>query len=262
MKDQSNVDRALAVLQYLAHQSGEHGVRALSVALGMSPSTVFRLLESLERTGFVAQNEQTSRYRIGMQAVQLGISALSSFNLTSIAPNYLHELVVETGESCFLGVLDDGEIVYLFKEEGHYAIRTMATLGSRRPVHCTALGKAFLAILPPTEAQAIVERKGMPALTRHTITNMERLWEELADIRMQGYAVDREEVEEGLICVAAPVRDYQGQTVAAISIAGPAGRMAPCEERYGRRIAATAREISMVLGYQSRAAPVEVQLRS
>ncbi|HWQ13643.1 MAG TPA: IclR family transcriptional regulator [Roseiflexaceae bacterium] len=249
MKDRSSVDRALAVLQYLARHPGEHGVRAIGAALGLSPSTAHRLLESLARAGFVAQSCETSRYRIGPQAVQLGLAALGSFDVTAAAPPHLQALVAETGESSFLAVLDEGEVVYLAKAEGSRAIRTTATLGSRRPAHCTALGKSFLATMPPDEARALLERRGMPAFTPNTITDLGRLWEELAAVRRRGYAVDREEIEEGLMCIGAPVRDYSGRTVAAISLAGPVERILPHEERYGRRVLQAAAEISLALGY-------------
>jgi DNA-binding IclR family transcriptional regulator len=255
MDHQSSLDRALAVLQYLARNPGEHGVRALSAALDLSPSTVFRVLDSLVRAGFARQNRETSRYTIGVQAVQLGLAALSTFNVTAVAPAYLRALVIESGESAFLATLDDGEVVYLLKEEGHHAIRTTATLGSRRPAYCTALGKSFLATMPPEAARALLKRKELRPFTRHTITDLFLLWEELATVRLRGYAVDREEVEEGLMCVGAPIRDYTGQTVAAVSMAGPLTRMQPHEERYGRRIAATALEISQALGYAPRQAP-------
>lgn len=254
MKDTTNVDRVLAILQYLARHPGEHGVRALSAALSLSPSTTVRLLKSLLQAGFVRQNESTGRYAIGVQAVQLGLAALSTFDLTAIAPAYLQALVAETGESAFLAVLDDGEVVYLLKQEGQSAIRTTAMLGSRRSIHCTALGKAFLATMPPLEAKALLERKGMPAKTRQTITDLNRLWEELAQVRLRGYAVDREEVEEGLMCLGAPIRNHQGKTVAAISMAGPVARVLPYEEQYGRRVVAAAQEISLALGYVPRLA--------
>lgn len=249
MKNTSNIDRVLALLQYLARHPGEHGVRALSAALNLSPSTLVRLLKSLVQAGFVRQNEVTSRYTIGVQAVQLGLAALGTFDLTAIAPPYLQALVAETGESAFLAVLDDGEVVYLLKQEGQHAIRTTAVLGSRRPAHCTALGKSFLATMPPAEARVLLERKGLPPMTRQTITDLNCLWEELAQVRLRGYGVDREEVEDGLMCLGAPIRDYQGQTVAAISMAGPVARVMPHEERYGRRVAAAAQEISLALGY-------------
>jgi DNA-binding IclR family transcriptional regulator len=258
MKELSIVDRALGVLQHLARHPGEHGVRALSAALDLSPSTVHRLLESLVRSGFVRQNPATEKYTVGAQAVQLGIAALSSFDITAVAPPCLRALVAETGESAFLAVLDDGEVVYLFKEEGSRAIRTTARLGSRRPAHCTALGKSFLATMPPAEARAILERKGMPRLTDHTITSLPAMWQELAAVRTRGYAVDREEVELGLICLAAPIRDYSGQTVAAVSMAGPLERMQPNEAYYGQRISAAAQEISQLLGYAARGAPEAV----
>ncbi len=249
MAGNTALERALDLLQYLSRHPGDHGVRSLAVALELSPSTVFRLLGTLEQAGFVRQNETTDKYAIGIKAVQLGIAALGALDITAIAPSRLGALVGETGESAFLAVRDDSEIVYLLKEEGKYSIRTTALLGSRRPLHCTALGKSFLATMPQAEAEALLGRAGTPALTQHTITDLGVLWEELAHIRVRGYAVDREEVEEGLACAAAPIRDYRGQTVAAVSIAGPTSRILPHEERFGRRVAATALEISTALGY-------------
>ena len=249
MQDRSNVDRVLAILGYLARNPGEHGVRALSAALDLSPSTVFRMLEALERAGFARQNPDTNRYSIGVQAVQLGLAALKTFDLTRVAPPHLQALVAESGESAFLAALDDGEVVYLQKEEGRYAIRTTAELGSRRPLHCTALGKSFLAAMAPDAARSLLERKGMRSYTPNTIADLARLWEELAQIRLSGYAVDCEEIEEGLMCVGAAIRDHTGQPIAAISLAGPIGRMQPNQERYGRRVAASALEISLALGY-------------
>jgi DNA-binding IclR family transcriptional regulator len=249
MATQSSVERALALLQYLARHPGEHGVRPLAGTLAWSPSTTYRLLETLTQAGFVHQNALTDKYSIGVAAVQLGISALGTLDVTRVAPPCLRDLVAETGESAFLAVLDDAQVVYLLKQEGQYAIRTTARLGSRRPLHCTGLGKALLAGLPVAEALALLRQAGLPAMTPHTITDPEVLLAQLVEVRERGYATDHEEVEEGLACVAAPVRDYSGATIAAVSMAGPVARVLPHEEQFGRRVAAAARQISTALGY-------------
>ncbi len=254
MSGPSNVERALTLLTYLSRHPGEHGVRSLAALLDMSPTTVYRLLETMESVGFVQQNPTTERYSIGIKAVQLGISALGSLDLTAVAPERLRALAKETGESAFLAVCDDTEIVYLMKEESEQSIRTTARLGSRRPLHCTALGKSFLATMPPAEAEAILARAGLPALTPNTITDLWALREDLTLVRVRGYATDHEEIELGLACVAAPIRDYRGITIAAVSVAGPAPRVLPFEERFGRRVVATALEISTALGYVPRSA--------
>lgn len=252
MAGTSNVQRALAILQYLSQHGGEHGVRGLAAALDQSPTTVFRLLETLADAGFVRQNPATERYAIGIKAVQLGIAALGSLDITAIAPPCLRALVRETGESAFLAVRDNTEIVYLLKEEGRHSIRTTARLGSRRPLHCTALGKSLLAMLPHDEAEALLRRAGMPAMTPTTITDFSILADDLAQVRTRGYAVDREEVEEGLACVAAPIRDHRGDTIAAVSMAGPTTRILPHEARFGRLVAETALELSTALGFVPR----------
>lgn len=255
MPGPSNVERALTLLSYLSRHPGEHGVRSLAALLDMSPTTVYRLLETMESVGFVQQNPATERYGIGIKAVQLGIAALGSLDLTAVAPERLRALAEETGESAFLVVRDEGEIVYLMKEEGEQSIRTTARLGSRRPLHCTALGKSFLATMPPADAEAILARAGLTAVTPNTITDLWALREDLAHVRVRGYAIDHEEVEVGLACIAAPVRDYRGVTIAAVSIAGPVARILPYEERFGRRVVAAALEISTALGYLPRNAP-------
>ena len=226
-------------------------MRSLGTALGMSPSTVFRLLDALCRNGFARQDENTGKYVIGVQAIQLGLAGLAAFDLTAVAPTYLRTLVDETGESAFLATLDDGEVVYLLKEEGRHAIRTTAVLGSRRPAHCTALGKTLLAALPNDEARAILQRKGLTALTPHTITDPTMMEQELERVRQDGFAVDREEIEEGLMCLAAPVRDSTGKTVAAISMAGPVTRVAPRLDTFGEQVRAISAAVSAALGYAS-----------
>lgn len=249
MAGHTSVERALDILQYLARHGGDHGVRQLATALDLSPSTAFRLLETLQQAGFVRQNEATGRYAIGVQAVQLGVGALGTLDLTTVAPAALRALAQETSESAFLAVRDDTEIVYLMKEEGKYSIRTTARLGSRRPLHCTALGKAHLATMQQHEVDSLLLHAGLPALTPHTITDQAALHADLDRVRARGYATDHEEVEEGLACVAAPIQDYRGVTTAAVSMAGPVGRILPHEERFGRLVAATALEISTALGY-------------
>lgn len=243
------------MLSYLAHHPGEHGVRAIAAELGLGASTTFRLLDALVRAGFARRDEQSGKYAIGIQAVQVGLAAMAGFDLTVVGRRYLQVITAETGETSFLASLDEGEMVYLLKEEGKHAIRTTAVLGTRRPVHCTALGKAVLASVPFSEAEAIVQAKGLRAYTAQTITEREVLWEELATIRLRGYAVDREEIEEGLVCIAAPIHDHSRRVVAALSMAGPVGRVLPHEERFGRRMMMTAQEASQALGYLPPAAP-------
>lgn len=243
------VAEALEILQYLSRRSGEHGTRDLCTVLGISPATMFRLLKTLEAAGFVQQNKNTDKYAIGIKAVQLGVSALGELDLTSVAPPHIQALVDDTGESSFLAVVDEGEIVYLVKQEGHHSVRTTAKLGSRRPLHCTALGKVFLSAMSVNEAAELLRRKGMRAMTANTITDLPALLEQLEQIRERGYAVDREEIEEGLGCFAAPVRNYRGDVVAAVSVAGPASRMLQKEELFAKRITSTAHNISIGLGF-------------
>jgi IclR family transcriptional regulator, KDG regulon repressor len=249
------IQRTLAVLSYLAHHPGPSGVREIASALDASPSSIFRILTDLTECGYAQHDAETGRYSIGAQAVQLGIAAMAGLDLTTIAPKYLRQLSDESGETSFLAVLDEGEIVYLAKVEGSFAIRTFAQLGTRRPAHCTALGKAMLAALPDEQVAAIIFERGLSRLTPSTITEPGALRQELEAIRERGYAVDREEIEVGLICVASAIFDHVGNLAGAISLAGPSSRMSGQVDALGGRTRWAAGEISAALGYGAASAP-------
>jgi DNA-binding IclR family transcriptional regulator len=244
-----SVERALTLLSYIAKHPGEHGVRALASELELSPSTVARLLGAMESQRYVRQNPDTGKYRVGVEAVQLGVAAISSYDLTTTAPRYLQALTDRTGETTFLAVRDGAYVTYLAKIEGVHAVRTTSTLGSRRPVHSTALGKSFLACMSNDEVRELLAGATLVRATPQTLTRIPALLADLAHVRAVGYAVDREEMEVGLACIGAPVWDATGSTIAAISLSGPSMRVLPQERAFGELVASIALELSRELGY-------------
>jgi DNA-binding IclR family transcriptional regulator len=247
------VDRVFAILEELADGSAKFGDVALAEKLGLHKSTVHRLLAVMQHNGFVEREPGSTKYRLGWRIFELGITAASHLDILERAKPYVTQLVETTGETAHLGVLRQGEVVSLVNVESRYTVRTPATVGRHIPLHCTSQGKAILAFLPPDQ---VARRLKGHVFTRHsanTILSKDRFLADLALVASRGYAVDNEEFEEGLRCIAAPVRDHSGDVAGAISIAGPTFRVTgarlPALSREVKRIAA---ELSAALGYRGR----------
>jgi DNA-binding IclR family transcriptional regulator len=205
----------------------------------------------LERHGYLERSSTGEKYHLGAKLVQLGMHALNSLDLGKIATPHLEDLVRQTGETAHVGVLRQGEIVSLFYSQGTHLLRPPATVGRRVPVHCTSLGKAILAFLPEEEQKRILAGISYKPYTRKTITRSSDLKLELKRIRNAGYALDREEFEEGLKCLGAPVWDHSGHVIAAISVAMPSSRMKTGRiPELARAVVKAAAELSSGLGYR------------
>jgi DNA-binding IclR family transcriptional regulator len=243
------VDRVVDILEAFLWLGPQLGVSELSRALGLKKATTHRLLGSLRRRDFVAQDPVTRRYRLGIKLWELGSQATSSVAWVDRAKPFLQELTDQTGETSHLAVLDDGEVLYVDKVESTRSLRMPSQVGRRLPAHCTGVGKALIAHLPQVDVASIMARRGMEAFTPRTITDLDALQADLTEVRRRGYSLDDEEIEEGLRCVGAPVRDHSGRVVAAVSIAGPASRLPDSAiERTGDLVLSAARAISTALG--------------
>jgi IclR family transcriptional regulator, KDG regulon repressor len=250
----NSVDRALVILEYLGTQTKEVGVRELGQAIGLSKSSVHRILQTLRARGFVKWNPDNARYSLGIKAFEVGCGILRSMEAHTVAKPYLEQLAASLGETVLLGVVDDAEIVYLEKADGRRSVKMYADIGSRRPLHSTAIGKALMAHLERAEIDRIISAKPLARFTSNTITDPEALRQELEKVRRQGYAEDNEETEEGLYCAGAPLFNFSGKPVASISVAVPKlGQQALQKERLIRGIVEKAQEISSKLGYSGRA---------
>ncbi|HET7626800.1 MAG TPA: IclR family transcriptional regulator [Bacillales bacterium] len=243
----SSVERVLAILEFMAEKRRETGVGEISTALGLPKSTTHRLLETLKARGFVEQVQMTEKYEIGVKAIEVGMSGLK--NWIDIASDYVRQVSKELGETCFIAVYDNGEIVYVYKVEGWQSVITNAQLGTRKPIHSTGLGKAIVSHFELAEVDKILSVKGMPRYTENTITDRQQFLQELSNIRERGYALDQEEAESGLSCIAVPIFTYTGQVIAATSIAGPTQRINERRETIIPRLKDTAENISKRLGY-------------
>jgi IclR family KDG regulon transcriptional repressor len=242
--------RALAVLEYLARSDGPQPLAQISEALGLNKATTHRMLQSLIETGYVYRDAQPGMYRPGFKICELSSCILERMDLKYIVRPHLEELARQTGETVHLVIRDWSHGVYIDKIESTHAIRMRSIVGGRVYLHSTAPGKVLLATLPWTRVEQIIAGVGLPRRTAHTITDAEELRRELGRVAQQGWGSDREEDEEGVQCLAAPLRNYRKQVVAAVSIAIPT--LPSNDERLEdlrRQVCQSAAQISENLGY-------------
>lgn len=215
-----SVDRALDLLEILARVEGPMGVGEVATATGLPQGTAHRLLRSLQVRGYV-RRDASRKYSLGAAAFLLGDAAQRS--LARSARPHLKALVDLAGETANLAVLEGDDVVYLAQVPSPQTLRMFAEVGRHVPPHSTAVGKVLLAGMPRPQALGILGRRGLPAMTPNSITDLDRFTEELDATAARGWASDEEEQELGIRCVAVPVvRD--GRVLAALSISGPAER--------------------------------------
>lgn len=247
-----SVDNALALLEIFSSECPELGITELSRALGLGKSTVHRLLATLSSRGYVLQDRRTEKYRLGLKAFEVGSVAVSRLGSREVAAPFLQRLMTATRETVHLGVLDGWEVVYIDKIDSHQTLQMYSRIGRRAPLHCTALGKALLAFRPAEELERFLRRR-LKSYTPRTLTEPAAVRSDLALVRDRGYALDNEEFEAGLKCIAAPLRDHTGEVVASVGIAGPAVRL--LEERVAPLaglVKDAAGAVSAALGFQKR----------
>ncbi|MGI5837271.1 MAG: IclR family transcriptional regulator [Chloroflexota bacterium] len=219
------VQRVMAILGSFSIEKPELGISEISVIVGLTPSSVYRVVASLERGGFLEQNPVTGKYRLGLEIFSLGSIVLEQMGLGRTSYPFLEELSRISRETVNLGILRQGQVMYVQKIESPELLRAGLTVGSRVPAHCTAIGKALLAHLPENRLEEIVKQHGLPQYGPNCITSLEKLKAHLAKVREQGYSVDDEELEADMRCIGAPIWNHMGVVIAGIAIAGPARRM-------------------------------------
>lgn len=246
------VQNALRLLESF-HDEVELGVSELSRRLELHKNNVFRLLATLEQSGYIEQSESNDRYRLGTRCLELGRSFARGSRLLERARPILEQLAIELRESAHLAVMHDFEVVHLDGEQPRQLVLASSRIGRRLSPHASALGKVLIANSDEatrTEYDEQVVSKGLDASTESTITDGAKLFEHLRTVAAQGFALDLEECESGLCCVAAPVFAAQGRCIAALSISGPALRLT--EDRLHREVlgvlTASAERLSSQLG--------------
>jgi IclR family transcriptional regulator, acetate operon repressor len=244
------LDRGLVLMEVLA-DARTAGLSELARATEMSPSTAFRLLETLRARGFVAHDAATGVFTIGMKAFAVGAAAVQVSRLDQVATNVMRRLSEETGETTSLAMRDGANVIYVEQIEAVTALRMSARLGTRLPLHATAAGKILLAWSWEGAIDEVLGLGPYPAVTPQTIVTRQRLMEVLAEVRMQGWALDDEECEAGLRCIAAPVRDRRGDVIAAISVSAAAGRIPDARiATRAEQVGVAGADISARLGWQ------------
>jgi IclR family KDG regulon transcriptional repressor len=238
--------RGLKILELLAVTENGVGVTELADELGVDKSSASRLMQTLANYGFAEQDADTRRYHLGPQIVRLSRSVLTRMPLRDQAKPFLRQLVERTGECSHLAILAQGQALYIDQVESPSSLRVTTGVGTLAPLHCTALGKVMLAF----SHEPLPEE--MPVFTPRTISDRETLRAHLDQTRRQGYAIDDEEYEYGVRCVAAPVFDFRGKVVGAIGISGPAGRIGLDRlAQFGAIVAAVSQALTDRLSFKS-----------
>ncbi|MEW9533529.1 IclR family transcriptional regulator [Microbispora sp. NPDC049125] len=244
-----SVDRAIAILEILS-QRGEAGVSEIALEIGVHKSTAFRLLGALESRGLVEQAEDRGKYRLSFGIIRLAGGVAARLDLTQQSRPVCRRLAEEIGETVNIAVARSHYAVNLDQVRGPSAVTAHNWVGQLTPLHATSSGKVLLAHLDDRHRARLIDAGGLESFTPSTVTSAAELVKQLDEARLRGYAVTVEEFEIGLNAIAAPIRSYEGEVVAAVSASGPAYRFG--EERMHQLaplLIAGADDISHRLGY-------------
>lgn len=246
----TSLDRGLRILDVLSGESQGLGVTEISRRVTADKSVVYRTLSLLMAHEYVEQDPVSKKYVLGYKVMELASKRLRSIDLFSTAKPILREVVQETGEIVVLAVMIGDVLAYLDKEQGPNAVHISSGLGQPIPLHSTASGKAILAHMSDSDLIRLSREKGLPQITNKTITNFSELKAHLAEVRLNGYAVDDEETYPGIRCVAAPIRNHRGAVLASLSISGPTLRVTHANVTvFADIIMSAAAKLSARLGY-------------
>lgn len=219
MAEIQSLARGLKILDILGQAQAGASITELAEALGVDKASASRLVATLVNYGYAEKDQQTRRFHLGPQVVPLSRSVLARLSMREVAKPFLRELMERTGECAHLAVPAQGKVLYIDQVESPATLRVNAQVGTMNPLHCTALGKVLLAFgdleLPATLA----------SFTPHTLTDPDRLRKNLEQVCAQGYALDDEEFDLGVRCIAVPVFDFRGKPAGSIGISGPASRI-------------------------------------
>lgn len=221
----SSVRKALDILACFSLEKPVWALSTLARHLELPKSTVHNLLRTLQIYDFVRQDPEARNYRLGPRALEMGLVFARSTEMLAAVRPLLRRLAEHTGETIKMGILSNDRVLIVAAVESAHQLHTRGDTGTRWPLHSTSLGKAILSALPEDEARQAVERYGLEPVTAYTAATWEALVRDLRQIRARGYALDLEENERGVRCVAAPVVDALRGSVAAISVSGPRVRL-------------------------------------
>jgi DNA-binding IclR family transcriptional regulator len=249
------IERASQILDMLGQSPQGISIRELSTKINLPKGTIHRLLSSLLYFGYVRQDLKTRNYFLGFKLVELGNLLLGQLDLRKEAEHFLRDLAEGTNETVHMVVMDRDEVVYIEKvefEQNPGGLRMASRVGLRNPIHSCAVGKVLLADFSDEALDHFLRGKNLLRRTENTMTDPVQLREHLKLVRKQGFAIDDEENERGIRCIAAPICNEVGRVVAAISISGPAFRVTKkvIQESLKKEVMETAFKISQRLGYR------------
>jgi DNA-binding IclR family transcriptional regulator len=243
------IDRMMNLIESLVRHPSPANLKQLAVETGLHPSTAHRILAVMVENRLVDRIEPGT-YRLGIRLLELGNLVRMRLNVRQEALPHMQALHDNIRETVNLSVRQGDEVVYVERvSSSGQMMRVVQAVGSRAPLHATAVGKVFLAEDGGDAAGAYGQRAGLPRLTEHTLADAAILGNELEQIRLQGYAMDREEAEKGVSCIAAGIRDDEGRLVAGLSVSAPSDRL---DTAWAARVRDAAEQVSRAMGYVSR----------
>ncbi len=246
----TSITRAMRILELFAFGTGEQSLSEIADALKLPISTIHRQISTLIECGYIRQHPRRKTYLIDNRFILMGCSVMNKYELRIVARPILEQLARESLETVHLSQLIEDEIFYVDKIESEQSIVCNSRIGNRMPAHATSTGKLLLSAQPDAVINSYCERlHEMRQMTANTITDPEVLRQTLNEVRRNGYALDLEECEENLQCIAAPIYDIDKQMIAAINIAGPSFRVSKQLDSFILAVQRSAKQISNLLGY-------------
>lgn len=245
----SSVDNALKILECFTIDETEKRVTQIALELNLAKSTVSRLLKTLLNKGYVKKNSETQKYSLGTKVLTLYSSLMSNLEVVKEAHPILQELAKETSESVQLAELEGSNVIYMEQIKSSYPIQIFAHIGRINPIHCTSSGKLLLAYLQEDAKEEIL-KQNFKSYTSSTITNSDILRQELFKIKKLGFCYIENEFIDGIVSISAPIRDYNKNVIAAVSLVGPIQRInGDKSQKYIQKVINTAKQISQEMGY-------------
>ncbi|RFU70287.1 IclR family transcriptional regulator [Peribacillus saganii] len=247
-----SVIKALNLLDFFLEEKKELTLSEIAKKSNLSKPTLFRLLSSLEVTGFLTKTKNTQqdvRYRLGIKLLELGNMVSEQLELRTVALPLMRKLCTDINEAVHLVILDGDNAVYIEKVESNHAVRLYTRVGKRSELYIGSGPKLLLAYMPEALQKAVLEKMKFTKLTPNTIENKETLYNEINNIKKQGYSISFSEQDQETIGISYPIKDYTQNVVAALTISGPNSRMQEIIEEISKKTKEAARSISLQLGY-------------
>jgi IclR family transcriptional regulator, KDG regulon repressor len=244
----SSVKNAMKILRLFSVEEPELGVTQIASKIGLSKSSTHRLILTLLKEGYIVKNKDNSRYRLGLSLLALSGVVINHMEIHRESLPILKDLVKHLGETVHINVLEGNNVVYLHKVECNHPVPLLSGIGKRNPAYCSSAGKVILAYQKKELINKVLQSE-LSSYGPGTITNPQKLRENLLEIKHKGYSISIDELHEGVISIAVPVRDYTEEVIAAISVVGPKHRMSePRFENYVQILNRAGEKLSIQLG--------------